>query len=201
MGAAPLAGLVELVGRWERADWFWGRPFPPVLLSWRARWRRAGLTLGRQVCFDGSLIFFFYFLLLRDDFKFIGVSGRRPQIAHQRSQDEEVHAEQERVGNSDGENNVNIRRLGDFFKAQQQHGNHDRSGNVRGKVNSDETANGQLQDLVQAGRECGRSQQPQKIVFESLVEFLNLDHAPKQSEQDRRLNGELDEPGQKDARH
>ena len=146
-------------------------------------------------------MFFFYFLLLRDDFKFFGVSGRRPQIAHQRFQNEEVHAEQERVGNCGGEKDVNIRRLGDFFKAQQQHGTHDRSGNVRGKVNSNEMAKGHFQNLVQTGRERCRSQQPQKIVCESLVELLNLDHAPKQSEKYRRLKSELDQPGQKDARH
>ena len=70
-------------------------------------------------------MFFFYFLLLRNNLKIIAVSGQRPQITHERSQDEKVHTEQECVGNCDGEKDVNIRRLGDLFKAQQQHGNHD----------------------------------------------------------------------------
>ena len=71
MGAAPLAGLIELVGALGAGGLVFGAAFSAGFIG-LARAGAAFVFEARQVCFDGGLIFLFYFRLLRDDFKFIG---------------------------------------------------------------------------------------------------------------------------------
>jgi hypothetical protein len=123
------------------------------------------------------------------------------EVAHERRKEEKVGYEQERAGNGNGEKGIHIIRAGDFFDAVQQHDKHDRGGNIGNQDESDELTQQEVQDEIQAGRECGGSEDAPKAEFKPLVELLDFDHQPKESKKNHRLNGETDALEQEIGQH